>query len=162
MIRPVVPDDAPDITRLWNHMIRETLSTFTTQEKSVEEITDMCHARQDAFFVAETDRSFAGFATFAPFRSGPGYAATAEHTILVTPEAEGAGTAARLLASAETAAGRQGIHVMVAGISGTNLRAIAFHAREGYAEVARMPEVGRKNGEWLDLVLMQKILSASR
>jgi len=28
----------------------------------------------------------------------------------------------------------------------------------GFSEVARMPEVGRKFGRWLDLVFMQRVL----
>jgi phosphinothricin acetyltransferase len=38
------------------------------------------------------------------------------------------------------------------------LVAIAFHRAIGFAEVARMPEVGRKFGRWMDLVLLQKAL----
>jgi phosphinothricin acetyltransferase len=30
----------------------------------------------------------------------------------------------------------------------------------GFVEVARMPEIGRKFGRWLDLVFMQRMLDA--
>ena len=47
---------------------------------------------------------------------------------------------------------------MIAGISAENLAGIGFHAAIGYAEVARLAEVGWKFGRWYDLVLMQKFL----
>jgi phosphinothricin acetyltransferase len=44
---------------------------------------------------------------------------------------------------------------MVAGIAGDNDVSIRLHAKLGFVETARMPEVGFKFGRWLDLVFMQ-------
>jgi len=48
--------------------------------------------------------------------------------------------------------------VMVAGIDSDNDGSLRFHARAGFVEVGRMPEIGRMRGEWRTLVLVQKIL----
>ena len=45
-------------------------------------------------------------------------------------------------------------------IDSQNANSIDFHAALGFVEVARMPEVGEKFGQRLDLVLMQRRLSA--
>jgi L-amino acid N-acyltransferase YncA len=55
---------------------------------------------------------------------------------------------------------RSGKRVLVAGIDATNTGSIDFHARLGFREVARMPGVGEKWGQRLDLVLMQLDLDA--
>lgn len=157
-IREVNPGDAPEIAALWNDMIRETFSTFTTVEKSTADIEGLITARTGAFFVAEQAGVFAGFATFGPFRAGPGYDRTVEHTVLVKPNFHGAGMGRQLMQAIETAARTSGCHVIVAGISHTNLNAQVFHQHLGYKQVARMPQVGFKAGQWLDLILMQKIL----
>ena len=48
--------------------------------------------------------------------------------------------------------------MIVAGIDADNEASLALHARAGFVEVARMPEVGRKLGRWIDLVLVQRVL----
>ncbi len=157
-VRAATAADAPAIRDLWNGMIRDTLATFTTVEKTQADIAALLAARPGAFFAADHDGAFAGFVTFGAFRSGPGYAATVEHTVMLAPRAQGLGLGRRLMQAAEAAARGMGHHVMVAAISGENPNATAFHARAGFAEVGRMPQVGHKAGRWLDLILMQKIL----
>jgi phosphinothricin acetyltransferase len=53
-----------------------------------------------------------------------------------------------------------GLHVMVAAVDGDNDGSIRFHERLGFVEVARMPEVGFKFGRRLDLVLLQRTITA--
>lgn len=154
-VRAATPADAAAIAALWNAMIRDTLATFTTVEKSQTDLAALITEHPTAFWVVE-DGSVQGFATFGPFRPGPGYAATAEHTIVLGDSAQGRGQGRALMAQLENAARAQGIHVLVAAISSANPGAVTFHAALGFAETARMPEVGRKNGQWLDLILMQK------
>lgn len=160
MIRAAIAEDAQQICDLWNWMIRDTLATFTSQEKSIEGILEMIERRQWAFFVACDGDDLAGFMTFGAFRAGPGYAASAEHSLIVDPASQRQGTGRALMAAGEEAARGLGIHVMVAGISSANPAAIRFHAALGFERVGYLPEVGRKAGRWLDLVLMQKILQA--
>ena len=62
------------------------------------------------------------------------------------------------MAALEDHAKAAGVHSLWAGVSAENSAGIAFHRSVGFAEVARLPEVGHKFGRWMDLVLMQKIL----
>jgi L-amino acid N-acyltransferase len=50
---------------------------------------------------------------------------------------------------------------MVAAVSSANPGAVAFHERLGFGQVGRMPEVGFKNGQYLDLILLQKMLNTA-
>lgn len=156
-IRAASPADAGAIAGLWNAMIRDTLATFTTVEKPVADLAALIADRPKAVWVLD-DGTVQGFATYGPFRSGPGYAATAEHTIVLGQGAQGRGLGRALMAQLEAGAKGQGIHVLVAAISSANPGAVAFHTTLGFTETARMPEVGRKSDQWLDLILMQKSL----
>jgi phosphinothricin acetyltransferase len=68
------------------------------------------------------------------------------------------GVASALLAALIAEGRRLGKHAMLAAITGDNDVSIRLHARHGFAEVGRLPEVGFKFGRWQELVLMQKLL----
>lgn len=157
MIRPATPADAAAIAALWNPIIRQSTVTFSSEEKTEADLALMCSARP-AFVVAQVEGQLMGLATYAQFRGGNGYAHAAEHTIILAPKARGRGIGRALLAAVEADARAKGFHVMVAAVCDENAEGISFHAACGYVETGRMPEVGRKFGRWLGLVLMQKLL----
>jgi phosphinothricin acetyltransferase len=160
VIRDATAADAAAVAALWNHYIRDTVVTFNWAEKPAEEVAGLIAARQAAghgFLVAEAG-ALLGFATYAQFRGGVGYARTMEHTILLDPAARGRGTGRALMEAVEDHARRGGAHSIFAGVSGANPEGRAFHAALGYGEVAILREVGRKRDLWLDLHLMQKFL----
>ncbi len=158
IIRPAQAADAADICRISNDIIRHSLITFTTMDRSPEATRQVIEAGEGAFLVAVEGDTVLGFASYGEFRKGPGYAHTKELSIQLAPQARGRGLGRKLMAELESRARAADVHVLVAGISSANPESVTFHAALGFSEVARMPEVGRKQGQWLDLILMQKIL----
>ena len=159
MIRPATPADAPAIAAFWNPWIRDTAITFASTEKSPADIACMIterHAQGHAFLVT-TDLT--GFATYAQFRGGNGYATCMEHTIILAPQAQGKGHGRALMHALESHAAAAGAHQMIAAVSAENADGIRFHAALTYREIARIPQAGFKFNRYIDLVLMQKFLS---
>ena len=150
--------DAPVICDIANAAIRDTLATFTTTEHSEAEIAADIALRWAAYQVVLLDDHVVGFATYGTFRDGPGYAHTKELSIHLAAGVRRQGLGRALLQRLEDVAARAGVRVLVAGISGANPEAQVFHAACGFDEVGRMAQVGFKSGQWLDLVLMQKVL----
>lgn len=157
-IRQAQPGDAANIAAIANALIRDTLFTFTTQQRRPEDIATRLREDTRPFLLAEHDGRALGFATYSDFRSGPGYRHTQEHSIQLVPQAQGQGLGRALMTQLEQAARAREVHVLVAGISSANPKAVQFHSAIGFTQTGLMPQVGRKWGKWMDLILMQKQL----
>ena len=157
-IRQARPDDAAPIADIWNAIIRESARTFTTKEKTACGIAVEIRDRGEAFIVAEIEGEIVGYATYFPFRGGPGYAYTKEHSVNVDHRAWGRGVGRALMDQLEAVAKREDVHSLIAGVSGENPDGVAFHKAIGFEVVARVPAVGRKFDRWMDLILLQKFL----
>ena len=161
ILRTAEARDAAGVAAIWNPVIRDTAATFTTLEKTSEGLAADFATRAaegKLFLLAEVEGDILGFATYFQFRNGPGYARTMEHSIILAPAARGRGVGRALMAALEDHARAGGVHSLWAGVSAENPQGLAFHRAIGFAEIARLPEVGHKFGRWMDLVLMQKIL----
>lgn len=153
--------DVPAIVALVNDVIATSDAIWSEQPVTLEQRHAWLTARQAGGHVvlaARVGAELAGFATYGPFRDPPGYAGTVELTVHCAAGHRGAGIGTRLLEALIARARAAGLHVLVAGVDAGNTGSIRLHERLGFTEVARMPEVGRKAGRWLDLVLLQLIL----
>ncbi|MEM9436968.1 MAG: N-acetyltransferase family protein [Pseudomonadota bacterium] len=160
-IRPAQSGDLPEVMRIWNTAIRETNQTFNSQEKTLPEIEALMAQRAadgHALLVVEAG-VIVGFGTYGQFRGGVGYARSMEHTLYLDAGTRGQGLGRELLRALEDHARMGGAHSLIGGIAGENEGSIRFHEREGYTRVATIPEVGFKFGRYMDLVLLQKILT---
>ena len=157
IIRPAVEGDAGRLAEIQNPVIRDTAITFNPKVRSKAELQAAIHDLP-CFLVVEDGGRVLGFACYDQFRKGPGYARTAEHTIVISEEVRGQGMGRALMGAVEEHARDAGIGSIWAGVSGENPSGVAFHASLGFEEVARLPKVGYKFGRWMDLVLLRKCL----
>jgi L-amino acid N-acyltransferase len=164
VVRPAVAADLPVITDLFNALIpvdatawREHLADEAEMEAWWEQQATAGHP----VLVAVAGGRVVGYATWTGFRGGdrfPGYRGTVEHTIHVAADQHGQGVGRALLEALVEEARRRDVHVVVGAVDSENTGSLAFHRALGFTEVGRMPEVGRKHGRWLDLVLVQRIV----
>jgi phosphinothricin acetyltransferase len=165
LVRDATTADLPAIVDLFNALIPTTTVAWRDEMASMEELKDWFASQSDAgdpVLVAEVDGQVVGYCCWSSFRGGPrfpGYRHTVEQTIHVHEDAHRTGVGSSLLGALIDRARRSDVHVMVAGVDADNLSSIEFHRSFGYVEVARMPETGRKFDRWLDLVLLQLIVS---
>ncbi|MDR1077487.1 MAG: GNAT family N-acetyltransferase [Propionibacteriaceae bacterium] len=160
-IRPLTAADAAASLAIYNQAVVESVASWDWSPLSEQDWRDWLeqHAsgRQVAL-VATAGAEVLGFAAYGPFRTKAGYRDTVEDSIYLRPEARGQGLGARLLGQLTEQAASRGLHVMVAALAAENLASIRLHAKLGFAETGRLPQVGQKFGRWLDLVLMTRRL----
>jgi phosphinothricin acetyltransferase len=108
--------------------------------------------------VAELDGYTVGFCYASQFRPREGYRYTVEDSIYVRPDCIGHGVGKSLLSELIAQCQAKGCHSMVACICGVNPASVALHASLGFEQVGLLPEAGNKFGEWLRLLIMQRLL----
>lgn len=163
LIRPYRPDDLPALLAIFNDAIVNTTAIWVDEVVDLDNRRAWVAGREAAGYpilVADIDGAVAGYASFGDFRPFPGYRRSVEHSIYVDSRFRRRGLADALLTALEPPARTLGKHVLIGGIGADNVASIALHAKHGYVEVGRMPEVGLKFGAWQTLVFMQKVLAA--
>ena len=100
-----------------------------------------------------------GFASLSPWRDRPAYATTVEDSVYVHRDHQGQGVGRALLEELVAIATAHGFHACMARIVGGHDASIALHAACGFEVVGTEREVGRKFGQWLDVVLMERLLT---
>ncbi len=161
MIRDATPADAEAIAAIYNHAVRTTTAIWNDTTVDAANRTGWMQDRQGGGFavlVAETGGEVLGYGAFGPFRAFDGYRLTVEHSVYVAPGAQGRGLGRTILSALADRAAGAGFHAMIGAIESGNAGSLALHARLGFSEVGRLPQVGQKFGRWLDLVLMQRLL----
>ena len=164
-ITEAAPGDAVAIAAIYNDVMRSSFTIWSEEPTSAERRATWlaeCAARGCPVLTARDRTGLLGFVAAEPFRPWPGYAATWEHSIHVRRDARSRGVGSSLLGAIESALHARDAHVMVAGIDAANDGSLRFHARAGFVETGRLPEVGRLRGTWRHLVLVQKTLGRRR
>jgi L-amino acid N-acyltransferase len=162
-IRPATEQDIPAITAIYNDVVANSNAVWTEKPDTEADRLAWMKARRALGYpvlIATEGTTVLGYGTFGDFRAWPGYRHSIEHSVYIRADHRGRGLGRAIINELISAAAALGKHVLIAGIDGGNTASIRLHAGAGFVEVARMPEVGRKFGRWLDLVFMQRILDA--
>jgi L-amino acid N-acyltransferase YncA len=111
------------------------------------------------YLVAVVDGCVVGYSHAGAYRPRPGYRHTVEDSVYVAPLAQRRGVGRSLLSALIEECALHGYRQMVAVIGdATNAASIRLHAALGFAEVGRLPAIGRKFDRWLDSVMLQRSL----
>lgn len=161
-VRLATLDDAEAIRAIYNREVTGSTVTFDLVPRSLADQQEwlVAHAGAHPAVVVETaDGSIAGFGSLSSYRSRPAYSTTVEDSVYVHHDHRGKGVGKLVLSDLLRLAEVHGFHAVMARIVGGHEASIALHRGCGFELVGVEREVGRKFGKWLDVALMQKLLS---
>jgi L-amino acid N-acyltransferase YncA len=158
-IRAAEPADAGTIAAIYNEGIEEREATFQTQLQTAADF-ERPIARGDEYpiLVAERDGSVVAWAATKAYSDFPPYRHVAECMLYVTGPERGRGIGTRLLESLAIAAEEAGLKKLIGKIFTANERSIALVRRSGFREVGVHLRHGRLDGEWRDVLLVERPL----
>jgi phosphinothricin acetyltransferase len=148
------PDDWPAVAEIYREGIEDGDATFEVVVPSWTE-WGASHLAQPRL-VARSSRDVAGWAALAPVSPRPAYRGVAWDSVYVARSARGHGVGRllleRLVADSEAA----GIWTIQAGVFPENAASLAVHQRCGFRIVGIRERLGRHNGRWRDVVLLER------
>ena len=161
MIRVFAQSDARALAEIYNHHVRETVTTFetvpVTPDMMARRFSDLTAAGFPAF-VSERNNRIVGYAYAGSWKSRQAYSATVEASVYLAQDAIGHGHGRALYERLLEAVSARGAHAVLAGIALPNDNSVGFHEHLGFEHVGTLREVGWKLGRWVDVGYWERIL----
>jgi L-amino acid N-acyltransferase YncA len=157
--RPARPDDAEAIAAIYNQGIEERQATFQTRPHDPGELELKTEQRGGQLLVAERDGAVVGWASWTGYDDPADYyAGVAECAVYVERGERRHGVGAALLDGLADEVPKFGIHKLIAKIFTTNEASIALFRRCGFRDVGTHLRHGMLDGEWKDVLVMERSL----
>jgi L-amino acid N-acyltransferase YncA len=153
-IRDLRPEDWPQVAAIYAAGIAKRGATFET-EVPAWEAWDAGHLAAHRLVAVEEDR-VVGWAALSPVSERCCYAGVAENSVYVHPDAQGRGVGRALLERLVVDAEAAGIWTVQTGIFPENAASLELHRRCGFRVVGVRERLGQLDGEWRDVVFLER------
>jgi L-amino acid N-acyltransferase YncA len=153
-VRGLRPADWQAVAAIYLEGIETRNATFETALPSWED-WDRAHLEGHRL-VAVLEAEVVGWAALSPVSERCVYAGVVEESVYVAASARGRGIGRELLTRLVESAESGGIWTMQAGIFPENEASLALHRACGFREVGTRERIGRLDGVWRDVVLLER------
>jgi L-amino acid N-acyltransferase YncA len=153
-IERLKPEQWPGVARVYEEGIATGNATFE-MEVPTWEAWDSSHLAEHRL-VAVRDGEVVGWAAVSPVSDRCVYGGVVENSVYVAAAARSEGLGQRLLEELIASTEAAGIWTIQTGIFPENEGSIRLHERVGFEVVGRRKRLGKLNGVWRDVLLLER------
>jgi L-amino acid N-acyltransferase YncA len=153
-IEELRPEHWPGVARVYEEGISTRNATFETEVPSWE-AWDSSHLVEHRL-VALRDGEVVGWAVVSPVSDRCVYGGVVENSVYVAETARGQGIGRRLLEELIASTEAAGIWTIQTGIFPENDGSVRLHERVGFEVVGLRKRLGKLDGVWRDVLLLER------
>lgn len=159
-IRRAELPDVPAILDIHNQGIIDRIATLDLEPHTLEQKISwfQSHSDREPILVADDQGQIAGFAALTLYSSRVCYQHVSTLTIYVRREYRGRGVGSQLLTAIIAAGREQGFQKIILNAFAFNQGAMALYQKHGFRHVGTYERQGQLDGNWVDVVIMEKLL----
>ena len=161
-IRNANLDDAAAIAEIYNQGIDDRIATFETKRRSAEDQRAWLESIAGRYpAVVAINDEIIGWAGAGPYRDRECYRGIGEFSMYVHRDWRSQGIGDLLLAGLITEAERLGLWKLLSRIFPFNEASRALCRKHGIREVGRYEKHARLDGHWLDVVIVERLITTN-
>jgi len=148
------PEHWPEVAQIYGEGIATGNATFETEVPSWER-WDASHLAEHRF-VGLRDGRVVGWAAVSRVSDRCVYGGVVENSVYVAERARGTGVGRLLLERLVVSTEAAGIWTIQTGVFPENEASLRLHERVGFEVVGRRQRLGKLNGAWRDVLLLER------
>lgn len=161
VVRSALPEDATQVSEIYNHYIKTSTITFEEEPVSAAEMGARIRETQSLSYpwlVATAANDVVGYAYAGKWKVRAAYKNSTEITVYVRAGEERSGVGSALYHHLLPALKASGVHAVIGGVALPNDASARLHEKFGFQKCAHFREVGFKFNRWIDVAYWQRIL----
>lgn len=154
-IRTMQPSDWPAVRAIYESGIATGNATLESSPPDWDD-WDGAHLADHRVVATEPNGTVIGWAALSPVSDRCAYGGVAEDSVYVRADHQGEGVGSSLLELLIARAEAAGFWTIQTGILPENVASLALHEQAGFRVVGRRERIGRLNGVWRDVYLLER------
>lgn len=158
--RSATPEDAAAIAAIYTEGIEDRVATFETSPRTADDVRAWFNSRHP-IVVAEEAGTVCAFANASAYRPRACYSGVAEFSVYVARAARGRGAGRAAMLALLAAAEPAGIWKLVSRVFIENTVSRTMLRSVGFREVGVYEKHARLDGQWRDVVIVERLIDAN-